>query len=170
MTVIDPSPVNWLSVTWNTLEEANRVDHDGIGQPSLAEGWGWLDGETLELTMREAVHRDGERFDAAMFKLDFDNVQEWTNPHSPGAFLNFARDETCEAVDDETIRMRFPGGDSAAVMKLPGMHLPSTRFLERVGLHRPGEGVGRRPLVSDRRARSVGDWSVRAHRGRLAER
>ncbi len=60
VTVVDPSPVNWLSITWNTMEEANRVDHDGIGQPSLAESWRWLDSETLELTMRQAVYQDGE--------------------------------------------------------------------------------------------------------------
>ena len=34
--VVDPSPVNWLSLTWNTMEEPNRVDHAGIGQGSLA--------------------------------------------------------------------------------------------------------------------------------------
>jgi hypothetical protein len=36
VTVVDPSPVNWLSVTWNTMEEPLRVDERGIGQPSLA--------------------------------------------------------------------------------------------------------------------------------------
>ena len=35
VTVVDPSPVNWLSITWNTMEEANRVDHDGIGRRPL---------------------------------------------------------------------------------------------------------------------------------------
>ena len=140
VTVVDPSPVNWLSITWNTMEEANRVDHDGIGQPSLAESWRWLDGETLELTMREAVYQDGEPFDAKMFKLGFDKVQEWKNPHPPGAFLNFARDVTCEAMGDKTVRMRFPGGDSAAVMKLRGMHLPSTRFWNEWGFIDPKTG------------------------------
>ena len=24
--VVDPSPVNWLSITWNTMEELVRVD------------------------------------------------------------------------------------------------------------------------------------------------
>ncbi|TXN43820.1 ABC transporter substrate-binding protein [Methylobacterium sp. WL7] len=140
VTVVDPSPVNWLSITWNTMEEANRVDHNGIGQPSLAESWRWLDGETLELKMRDAVYQDGEPFNAAMFKLGFDKVQEWTNPHPPGAFLNFARDVTCEAVDDCTVRMRFPGGDSAALMKLRGMHLPSTRFWNEWGFVDPKTG------------------------------
>ena len=140
VTVVDPSPVNWLSITWNTMEEANRVDHDGIGQPSLARSWQWLDGETLELKMRDAVYQDGETFTPEMFKLGFDKVQEWTNPHPPGAFLNFSRDASCEVVDGETVRMRFPGGDSAAVMKLRGMHLPSTRFWNEWGFVDPKTG------------------------------
>jgi len=140
VTVVDPSPVNWLSITWNTMEEANRVDHDGIGQPSLAQSWTWLDGETLELTMREAVYQDGEPFTAEMFKLGFDKVQEWTNPHPPGAFLNFARDVTCAVIDARTVRMHFPGGDSAALMKLRGMHLPSTRFWNEWGFVDPKTG------------------------------
>ncbi len=138
--VVDPSPVNWLSITWNTMEEPNRVDHDGIGQPSLAESFTWVDDETLEMTMRDAVYQDGERFDAHMFKLGFDKVQEWDNPHPPGAFLNFAPDVTCEAIDDKTIRMRFPGKDSAALMKLRGMHLPSTRFWNEWGFRDPETG------------------------------
>ena len=29
VTVVDTSPVNWLSVTWNTMEELVRVDSKG---------------------------------------------------------------------------------------------------------------------------------------------
>ena len=68
--VVDPSPVNWLSITWNTMEEANRVDHEGLGQPSLASGWRWIDDETMELDIRrDVVFQDGERYDASTFKL-----------------------------------------------------------------------------------------------------
>ncbi len=111
VTVIDPSPVNWLSITWNAMEKANRVDHAGIGQPSLAAGWKWVDDETLELLRRNAVFQDGAKYDAKLFKLAFDKVQEWTDPHPPGAFLNFAQDTTIQVVDDYTVRMRFPGGE-----------------------------------------------------------
>ena len=138
--VVDPSPVNWLSITWNTMEEPNRVDHAGQGQGSLAPDFTWVDDETLEMGMRHAVYQDGETYNAHMFKLGFDKVQEWTNPHPPGAFLNFARDVTCEVVDEYRIRMRFPGGDSAALMKLRGMHLPSTRFWNEWGFIDPKTG------------------------------
>ena len=139
--VVDPSPVNWLSITWNTMEEANRVDHEGMGQPSLASGWRWVDDETLEIDVREnVVFQDGERYDASIFKLAFDKVQEWTNPHPPGAFLNFAQDTVLEVVDASKVRMRFPGGDSAALMKLRGMHIPSTRFWNEWGFIDPKTG------------------------------
>lgn len=139
--VVDPSPVNWLSITWNTMEEANRVDHDGFGRGSLAADWRWVDDETLELDLRQgAVYQDGEAYDAKMFKLAFDKVQEWTDPHPPGAFLNFARDTELTVVDDFTVRMRFPGGDAAALMKLRGMHIPSTRFWNEWGFIDPKTG------------------------------
>ena len=140
VTVVDPSPVNWLSITWNTMEEANRVDHDGMGQPSLASGWKWVDDETLELQIRPTVFQDGEKYDASIFKLAFDKVQEWTNPHPPGAFLNFAQDTSLEVIDDKTVRMKFPGGDAAALMKLRGMHIPSTRFWNEWGFIDPETG------------------------------
>ena len=139
--VVDPSPVNWLSLTWNTMEEPNRVDHAGIGQGSLAKDFTWVDDETLEMNIREAVYQDGETYNAHMFKLGFDKVQEWDNPHPPGAFLNFKKDVTCEVVDDMKIRMTFPGGDSAAIMKLRGMHLPSTRFWNEWGFIDPKTGT-----------------------------
>ena len=65
VTVVDPSPVNWLSITWNTM-----------------------------LTV----------------------------------------------VDENTVRMRFPGGDAAALMKLRGMHIPSTRFWNEWGFVDPKTG------------------------------
>ena len=140
VTVVDPSPVNWLSITWNTMEEANRVDHAGQGQPSLATGWHWVDDETLELSLRRTVFQDGETYDARSFKTAFDKVQEWTDPHPPGAFLNFHRQTELSVVDDYTVRMRFPGGDSAALMKLRGMHIPSTRFWNEWGFIDPETG------------------------------
>ena len=138
--VVDPSPVNWLSITWNTMEEPNRVDHAGQGQPSLATDFTWVDDHTLEMGMRDAVYQDGEKYDAGMFKLGFDKVQEWDNPHPPGAFLNFAKDVTCEVIEGNKIRMTFPQKDSAALMTLRGMHLPSTRFWNEWGFRDPETG------------------------------
>ncbi len=134
VTVVDPSPVNWLSVTWNTMEEPLRVDERGIGQPSLATSWKWVSPTVLELKMREGVvYQDGTPYSAENMKTAFDRVQDAKNPHPPGAFLNFAPDDRLEVVDKYTVRMTFPEGDSAALMKLRGMHEPSDAFWDKLG-------------------------------------
>ena len=142
ITVVDPSPVNWLSITWNTMEELVRVDKDGRTVPTLAESYRWVNDTTMEFKLRKGVaFQDGEPFNAKMFRRSFDEVQKSENPHPPGAFLNFAQDTTLAVVDDYTVRMRFPGGDSAALMKLRGMHIPSTRFWNEWGFIDPKTGT-----------------------------
>lgn len=134
VTVVDPSPVNWLSVTWNTMEELLRVDSKGDPQPALAESWKWVDDKTLEFKLRQGVtFQDGEKFDAKVFRRSFDEVQRWENPHPPGAFLNFDKATKLEIVDDSTVRFVFPKPDGAALMKFRGMHVGSTAFWDKLG-------------------------------------
>ena len=79
-----------------------------------------VDDETLELDMRRnATYQDGEAYDASSFKLAFDKVQEWTNPHPPGAFLNFAPDTTLTVVDPKKVSM------SAGLMFLRSVGRPA---------------------------------------------
>jgi len=132
--VVDPSPVNWLSVTWNTMEELVRVDQDGRTQPALAESWKWIDPKTIEFKLRKGVKfQDGEPFNAKVFRRSFDEVQRWDNPHPPGAFLNFDRKTKLDVIDDYTVRFTFPAPDSAAIMKFRGMHVASTKFWDTLG-------------------------------------
>ena len=63
--VVDPSPLDWLFITWNTMEEPIRVDQEGHIVPALATGARWLDDQTLELALRQGVRfQDGEPFTA----------------------------------------------------------------------------------------------------------
>ncbi len=127
--IVDPSPVNWLSITWNTMEELVRVDKDGRTVPTLAESYRWVNPTTMEFKLRKGVKfQDGEAFNAQVFRRSFDEVQKSTNPHPPGAFLNFAKDTKLEVVDEHTVRFVFPSTDGAAVMKFRGMHVASTKF------------------------------------------
>ena len=138
VTVVDPSPVNWLSVTWNTMEEANRVDFKGLQQPSLAERWEWVDPKTLKLHLRQGVSfQDGQKFDAAAFKQAFDRVQSWKSPHPPGSFLNYDKGDRMEVVDDHTILFKMAKPDGAAFMKLRGMHVGSNAFWDKLGFVSP---------------------------------
>ena len=134
VTVVDPSPVNWLSVTWNTMEEPVRVDMNGKMQPSLAESWKWINPTTLELKVRKDVkYQDGTPFTAKNVKTAFDKVNDWKAPHPPGKFLNFAKGSEAKVVDDYTVDLVFPEPDSAAFMKLRGMHTPSDAFWTKLG-------------------------------------
>jgi hypothetical protein len=41
--VFDPSPLNWLFITWNTMEEQVRIDQEGHTKFAQAEELCWLD-------------------------------------------------------------------------------------------------------------------------------
>src|ERR671934_2915708 len=75
--VVDPSPLNWLFITWNTMEEPIRVDEDGRIAFALATGAQWLDNHTLALTLRQGVRfQDGEPFTAHNIKQNFDDEKK----------------------------------------------------------------------------------------------
>ena len=134
VTVSDPSPVNWLSVTWMTMEEANAVSLKGKDVPALAESWTWLNPTTLELKLRQNVkYQDGTPFTAKNLKTAFEKVNSWKAPHPPGKFLNWAKGSEMKIKDDYTIDLVLPEPDSAAFMKLRGMHVPSDAFWTKLG-------------------------------------
>jgi hypothetical protein len=41
--IVDPSPLNWLCITWNKMEEPIRIDQDGRIGYALAESSGWVE-------------------------------------------------------------------------------------------------------------------------------
>jgi ABC-type transport system substrate-binding protein len=135
LTVVDLSPLNWLSVTWMTMEELVRVDKDGHTVPTLASEWQWSDDKrNLTFNLRKGVtFQDGEKFDARVFRRSFDEVQKWKSPHPPGAFLNFDPKTKLEVLDDYSVRFTFPEPDAGALMKFRGMHVGSTRFWDQGG-------------------------------------
>ena len=134
VTVSDGSPVNWLSGTWMTLEEADRVDLEGKTKPALADSWTWINPTTLELKLRKDVkYQDGTPFTAKNMKTAFDKVNDWSQPHPPGKFLNWAKGSEAKIKDDYTLDIVLPEPDSAAFMKLRGMHVPSNAFWDKLG-------------------------------------
>ena len=83
--VVDPHPLNWLYVTWNTMEEPVRTDAQGHLVGAAMEQSSWIDDTTLEVRMRRGVRfQDGEVCNAHSFKRAFDEVQRWPAPHPPG--------------------------------------------------------------------------------------
>ncbi len=109
--VFDPSPLNWLFITWNTMEEPIRVDQDGTG----------------------VRFQDGEPFTAHSIKQNFDEMQRWIAPHPPGRWLNFPPESSCEVVNEHTVRFHFPGPDGLALGKMRGFHIASSAFWREQG-------------------------------------
>jgi len=143
--VVDPSPLNWLFITWNTMEEPIRVDEDGRVAFALATDARWPDETTLELDVREGVSfQDGEPFTAHSIKQNFDEMQRWAAPHPPGTWLNFPPETVTEVVDDRKIRFRFPAPDGLAVGKMRGFHIASSSFWQNhgFGYKKTGSGEG----------------------------
>ncbi len=143
--VYDPSPLNWLFITWNTMEEPIRVDEDGRVVNALATDARWLDDRTLEMQVRTGVRfQDGQPFTAHNIKENFDEMQRWVAPHPPGTWLNFPKESVCEVVDDQTVRFHFPGPDGLALGKMRGFHIASSAFWQRQGFgyDKLGSGEG----------------------------
>lgn len=71
--VVDPSPLNWLYITYNTVEELVRVDTQGKIRPAAMQRYRWVDACTLEIHVRKGERfPDGEPLTASSVKRSFD--------------------------------------------------------------------------------------------------
>jgi ABC-type transport system substrate-binding protein len=147
LNVVDPSPLNWLFITWNTMEEPIRTDHQGHAVYSMATGHRYTNGgKTLEMDVRKnVVFQNGEKLTARHIKVAFDEMQRWEAPHPPGTWLNFPAESVSELVNDHCIRFTFPEPDGLALAKMRGFHVPSSSFWTEgpgFGYVREGSGNG----------------------------
>lgn len=141
--VVDPNELNWLFITWNTMEEPVRTDQQGRIVGAAMEDSRWVDDTTLEVDVRRGVRfQDGEPMGAEHVKRAFDEVQRWRAPHPPGTYLNFDPDTRCDIVDDHTVRFVFPAPDGLALAKFRGMHVASSRFWDEEGFGYRALGTG----------------------------
>src|SRR3712207_9585347 len=53
--VVDPNPLNWLFITWNTMEETVRTDERGHIVGAVMEDSRWVDDRTFEIDVRRDV-------------------------------------------------------------------------------------------------------------------
>jgi ABC-type transport system substrate-binding protein len=141
--IVDPHPLNWLYITWNTMEEPIRTDVQGHLTGAAMEESRWVDDTILEVRMRRGVRfQDGEACNAHSFKRAFDEVQRWKAPHPPGTSLNFHPDTRLELLDDHTLRMHFPQPDGLILGKFRGFHIASSRFWDELGFGYKKLGTG----------------------------
>ena len=145
VSVVDPSPLNWLWITYNTVEELVRVAPDGHIEPAAMSASRWEDDRTLEIDVREGERfPDGEPLTAATVERAFAEMMRWQSPHPPGTQFNLDPRTTCEATGERAVRFRLPEPDGGALGKLRAMHLMSSRFWGEVGFGyaRTGSGEG----------------------------
>jgi ABC-type transport system substrate-binding protein len=132
--IVDKSPVNWISMTFNVFEHLMEADVEGKLVPRLATGWRWLNERTLEATLRHGVtFHNGELFDAEVVKLNWDEQSQLHQPHTIGAALNFKPGSRLEIVDPSTVRFVFPEPDGGALAKISIMHMANRQFYRDVG-------------------------------------
>ena len=161
MHVVDPSPFNWLYITYNTVEELVRVNPEGKIRPAAMRSFRWEDDRTLKVDVRRGERfPDGEPLTAATVKRSFDEQGRWVAPHPPGTHFNIDERATCEADGEHTVRIHLPEPDGLLLGKLRAMQHHEHALLGggRVRL-RPGR-QRRGSLVSDRRSGPVGHRSV----------
>ena len=127
--VVDKSPANWLSITQNVFEHLVESDPDGTLVPRLATSWRWLDDRTLEFQLRQGVtFHNGEVFDAAIVKLNWDENIRLRQPLSTGEFMNFKPGSRIELLDSYTVRFRFPEPDGGALIRFALLHMGNRQF------------------------------------------
>lgn len=132
--VADFSPLNWLYITYNTVEEAVRVNTNGVNQPAAMKTYRWVDDTTLEIEVREGNRfPDGELLTAHSVKRSFDEQQRWQSPHPPGTHFNVSPLTHCEVMGDYRVRFHYPEPDGLAVGKLRATHIMNTRFWDEIG-------------------------------------
>ena len=141
--VVDPSPLNWLYITYNTVEELVRVTRGGKIRPAAMRAYRWRDDRTLEVRVRPGERfPDGEPLTAATVKRSFDEQQRWQAPHPPGTHFNIDPRVRCEVASQRTVRFHLPEPDGLVIGKLRATHLMSTRFWEEVGFGYARQGSG----------------------------
>ncbi len=142
--VVDRSPLNWLYITYNTVEELVRTNEKGHLVPAAMETYRWVDDRTLEVKLRPNTFQDGEKVSVEIVKRNFEEMMRWRSPHPPGTQFNHPAGTKMEVVDEFKVRMKFPEPDGLAVGKFRAMHLMNTSFWKNVGFgyKRNGSGEG----------------------------
>jgi ABC-type transport system substrate-binding protein len=88
--VVDSHRYNFISVVFNVFEHLMALGPDGQLVPRLAVRWQWFDDRTLEMVLRQGVaFHNGERFDAEILKLNWEENIRLQQPYLAGQFLNF---------------------------------------------------------------------------------
>ena len=127
--IVDTSSFNFFTVVTNIFEHLLDLEAGWKPVPRLATGWRWVDDRTLDMTLRQGVKfHNGEPFDAAVVKLNWDENTRVQQPFRAGQFLTFKPGSQLVMLDPYTVRFHFPAPDGMALVKLSSMHIGSRQF------------------------------------------
>lgn len=127
--VVDPSSLNWLYITYNTVEELVRVNENGTIKGAAMSGYNWADDLTFEVDLREGERfPDGEPLTTDTVKRSFDEAMRGTGPHPPGTHFNIDPRTSCEVTGERSLRFHLPEPDGLILGKLRAYHIMSTQF------------------------------------------
>ena len=125
---------NWATIVLNIFEHLIEIDKDGKLVPGLATSWRWLNDRTLEVTLRQGVKfHNGEVFDAAIVKLNWEENLRLKQPFVNGEFMNFTPGSRLEIIDPQTVRFLFPAPDGGALARITSLHIGNRQFHTELG-------------------------------------
>lgn len=158
--VVDLSPLHWLSITYNTVEELGHVTPQGMNRPAAMTSFRWVDDTTLEVDLRPDNHfPEVETLTGSTVERAFNEVLRRKSPHSCGSQFNLDSRTRLEVVSERRFCVHLSDPDGLAVGRLRAVHLDEHAVLEWAQLRVCSPKFGGRGLVSDRRGEPVGHWS-----------
>ena len=116
--VVDPSPLNWLHITYNTVEKLVRITTQGKIRPAAMRRYRWAD------------------------ERSFGEVMRWAAPHPPSTHFNLDPRTSCGVTGEYSVRFHLPEPDGLTLGKLRAMHIMSTLFWEKIGFGYERNGTG----------------------------
>jgi hypothetical protein len=140
--VVDPNPLNWLFITWNTMEEPVRTDERGHIVGAVMEDSRWVDGRPSRSTCAVACAFRTERSatltasSAPSTRCSAGRLPIRREPRSTSTRTRPQRSWTT------TRYASLPEPDGLVLGKFRGMHVPSTRFWEEEGFGYRKNGTG----------------------------
>lgn len=134
ITVVDRSKLNWLYITYNTVEELVRVTPGGKVRPAAMRAYKWPGPQTLDVWLRKNNYfHTGAPVTTASVEQAFHEQLRWIAPHPPGTHFNIDRATRLEVLGDSHLRFHIPAPDGLFVGKLRAMHIMDASFWEDLG-------------------------------------
>lgn len=132
--VVDRSSLNWLYITYNTVEELVRVTPGGKTRPAAMLAYRWRSPLVLDVWLRRGnTFHSGRPLTVDSVCRAFAEQQRWDSPHPPGTHFNINKRTRLDVVGPHRLRFTLPERDGLLVGKLRAMHIMDADFWEDLG-------------------------------------